>query len=286
VSRGGLTADLERAMRAARGAGELALKGWEGDLAVRHKSPDQPVTIVDIAADRLLHEVLLRGRPDDGWLSEESHDSPDRLQRRRVWIVDPIDGTRSYVARRPEFTISIGLADAGEIVLGIVFNPATGELFRAIRGQGAFLDDAGGTRRLSVRAMANGRGLLLASRREIRDGEFEPFREDWDIAPLGSTAYKLARIAAGEADGVVSRGPKSEWDIAAGVLLVSEAGGRVTDLDGGRPSFNRPLPLVNGIVAGGGVYDRLAEQTRSLVRLERLTDRSPDPLHPGLEVRE
>src|SRR5690606_41703444 len=111
--------DLARAIRAARAACEPALKGWERDLGGRQKSPGQPVTLVDIAADRLLHEVLLHGRPDDGWLSEESADAADRLRRRRVWIVDPIDGTRSYVARRPEFTISIGLAVDGEIVLGV-----------------------------------------------------------------------------------------------------------------------------------------------------------------------
>jgi myo-inositol-1(or 4)-monophosphatase len=274
--------DLDRAIRGAKAAGELALRGWEHDLEVRQKAPGQPVTLVDLAADRLLHDVLLSGGSDDGWLSEESADAADRLRRRRVWIVDPIDGTRSYVARRPEFTISIGLAVGDEVVLGIVFNPATEELFRAIRGEGAWVDDASGTRRLAVRS-GEGRGLLLASRGEIRDREVEPFLAEWDVAPLGSTAYKLARVAAGEADGFVSRGPKSEWDIAAGVLLVTEAGGRVTDLDGRPPRFNQPLPEVGGIVAAGGVYDRLSVQTRGLAKLARLTDRAGDPLHPGLK---
>lgn len=287
MSGGHYAADLALAARAAKAAGTLALKGWEGDLDVRLKSPGQPVTIVDVAADRLLREVLLRGNPGDGWLSEESADAPDRLHRRRVWIVDPIDGTRSYVAKRPEFTISIGLVEAGNVVLGIVYNPATDELYRAVRGEGAFLDDARGTRPLAVRPpTAAGRGLLLASRGEIRALEVEPYRDEWDVAPLGSTAYKLARVAAGEADGFVSRGPKSEWDIAAGVLLVAEAGGRVTDLEGRPPRFNQPLPVVAGIVAAGGVYDRLAERTRGLARIERLTHRSPDPLHPGLEGRD
>lgn len=287
MSGGRYAADLALAARAAKAAGELALQGWKRDLDVRLKSPGQPVTLVDLAADRLLQEVLLRGHPDDGWLSEESADAPDRLERRRVWIVDPIDGTRSYVAKRPEFTISIGLVDADEVVLGIVYNPATNELYRAVRGEGAFVDDARGTRRLTVRpAEQPGRGLLLASRGEIRALEVDPYREEWDIAPLGSTAYKLARVAAGDADGFVSRGPKSEWDIAAGVLLVGEAGGRVTDLDGLPPRFNQPLPVVAGIVAAGGVYDRLAERTRALARLERLIDRPPDPLHPGLEGRD
>jgi myo-inositol-1(or 4)-monophosphatase len=275
-------ADRALAIDAARVAGQLALDHWERALDVRHKSADQPVTAADIAVDRLLRARFAEARPDDGWLSEESRDARSRLERNRVWIVDPIDGTRSYIARRPEFTISIALVVAGVPVVGVVCNPATDELYHAVRGGGAVKEHGNTSAALRVRA-APARPLLLASRSEVGAGELEPFRDDWDIALVGSTAYKLARVAAGEADGYVSRGAKSEWDVAAGVLLVQEAGGRATELDGAAARFNRPLPVLRGIVAAGHVYDRLSAIAGALPPLDRLRERPADALHPSLE---
>lgn len=278
-------ADLELAIAAARAGGRIALEHWDRELDVRHKSVDQPVTAGDIAVDRALRAMLADARPDDGWLSEESRDSAERLDRARVWIVDPIDGTRSYVARKPEFTISVALVEDGDPVVGVVYNPATDELYRAVKGGGAVKESAGASARLHV-SRGSERPVLLASRREIEAGELEPFGDEWAFEVLGSTAYKLARTAAAEADGFMSRGPKSEWDVAAGVLLVEEAGGRVTTLDGSRPRFNRPTPVVAGIVAGGDVYDRLFAIVASLPPLARLQRQPADALHPGLEGRD
>jgi myo-inositol-1(or 4)-monophosphatase len=277
--------DLALAIDAARAAGRLALEHWQRALDVRHKAADQPVTAADIAVDRLLRARFADARPDDGWLSEESRDAPARLERGRVWVVDPIDGTRSYIARRPEFTISIALVVAGAPVVGVVCNPATDELYHAVRGGGAAKEQGGTNAPLRVRP-APARPLLVASRSEVAAGELEPFGDDWDIAVVGSTAYKLARVAAGEADGYLSRGAKSEWDVAAGVLLVQEAGGRATELDGTPARFNRPLPVLRGIVAAGDVYDRLSAIAGALPPLDRLRERPADALHPGLEGRD
>lgn len=253
-------ADLDVAKAAARLAGRVAMRHFRRPLLVEYKTTDQPVTRADLDADDVLREHLLSARPDYGWLSEESPDGPDRMGRRRVWIVDPIDGTRSFIAGRPEFAVSVGLAEDGVAVVGIVFNPATDELFHAVLGDGAHIDVGGaGARRLVVSGQ-DGAGpvTVLASRSEIRAGDFRGAPPSWQVQPLGSTAYKLARVAAGAADVFVSRGPKSEWDVCAGTLLVAEAGGRTTDLAGGASRFNRATPLMQGILATNGALHESA----------------------------
>jgi myo-inositol-1(or 4)-monophosphatase len=269
----GVAADVALAIDAARRAGEVVMRYFGRDLVVEHKSPGQPLTEADLAADALLRELLTGARPDYGWLSEETVDGPDRLERERVWIVDPIDGTRSFIAGHPEFTISIGLAERGRPTAGVVYNPARDELFHATRGGGAFLSADGGT----ARPLRVGNGAIddqlkmLASRSEIAAGEFDPFHGGWRIEPVGSTAYKLARIAAGSADAYLSRGPKSEWDICAGVLLVAEAGGRVTDLSNREPRFNGADPYVHGLIAtNGALHESLLLRIAELPHSTRL----------------
>jgi len=246
--------DLELAVRAARAAGESILRAYRVEQEVRYKSADQPVTEADLAADRILHRVLLGERPDYGWLSEETADSPERLRRPRLWVVDPIDGTNSFVLGRPEFAVCVGLVDEGRAVLGVVHNPVTGEVFSAVEGGGAFRDGAP----IHVSSVSRGESpRVVASRWEMRRGEFEAFAE-WRVEPLGSTAYKMCRVAEGGAEAFVSRGPKAEWDVCAAVVIVREAGGRVTRLDGSAPAFNQAEPQWRGIAASNGlVHDEL-----------------------------
>jgi myo-inositol-1(or 4)-monophosphatase len=282
-------ADVVLAIDAARRAGEVVMRFFGRDLPVAYKAPEQPLTEADLAADTLLRELLLGARPEYGWLSEETRDRPDRLTSRRVWIVDPIDGTRSFIAKRPEFAISIGLVHDGTPIVGVVYNPARDELFHAVRGGGAFVvrgDTAPVRLRVGARELRNG-VTMLASRSEIAAGEFDAFRDEWRIQPAGSTAYKLAGIAESQGDAFVSRGPKSEWDICAGVLLVSEAGGRATDLSGAAAQFNCADPYVHGMLATNGtLHDALLARIRQLPVSERLRERTRDPLHPGLEKGE
>jgi myo-inositol-1(or 4)-monophosphatase len=259
--------DLDLAIRAARRAGELVMRYFRTDLDVSMKAPDQPLTKADLEADELLKEELARARPSYGWLSEETADNPDRLGCSRVWIVDPIDGTRSFIAGRPEFAVSVGLVEDGAVIAGVVYNPARDELYRAALHDGAFLEDGvGPARRLHV---AHGRvGMpptVLASRSEIRAGDFDALGAGWAVQPMGSTAYKLALVAAGHADAFLSRGPKSEWDICAGALIVAEAGGRTTDLSGRARAFNQPDTEMNGILGtSGAVHDELLRRAVAL----------------------
>lgn len=250
-----IRADLELALSATREAGQAVMGWFRTDAEVRHKSPDQPVTDADLRADAILWERLRGARPDYGWLSEESADHPDRLDRRRVWIVDPIDGTRSFIAGYREFAVSVALVEEGRPVVGVLYNPATEDVLWATRGGGAFRvrQWAGGVAGAVSLRLADPepgeRPAILASRSELAGGEFEVFATAWLIRPLGSTAWKLAGVAAGLGHGYLSRGPKSEWDVAAGALVVEEAGGVVTDLRGERPVYNRRDPYVHGILA-------------------------------------
>jgi myo-inositol-1(or 4)-monophosphatase len=253
-----LAADLALAVRAARAAGVVVMAAFGTEQEVTHKSPDQPLTQADLAADAMLKHQLLGSRPGYGWLSEETADTPARLACEWVWIVDPIDGTNSFVAGRPEFAISIGLARRGEVLLGVVYNPASDELFSAVRGQGAYKrvgasgrdEGSGAPREERLRIVAPPeRATIAASRSEIQRGELESFMSAHDILPTGSTAYKLAKVAAGEAHIYLSRGPKSEWDLCGGDLVVTEAGGKVTDLAGATLQYNRRDPHITGVVA-------------------------------------
>jgi len=242
-----LNTDLELAVTAARAAGEAVMRYFRRDPEVRYKEPDQPVTEADLEADRLLRSLLVGARPAYGWLSEETADSPERLGKRRVWVVDPIDGTRSFVEGRPEFSLSIGLADAGRAVLGVVYNPATGELYHALAGGGAFRN--GEPIRVAGDAAGGERQVLLASRTEIGRGQLDPFKEAWEVSPLGSTAYKIARVADGSAAVFLSGGPKAEWDVCGGDVILREAGGVLTDYAGREPAYNRPDPRRRGVIA-------------------------------------
>ncbi|MFW6183260.1 MAG: 3'(2'),5'-bisphosphate nucleotidase CysQ [Chloroflexota bacterium] len=241
---------LAQTVHITRAAGDVIMRFYRSSFDVRDKMPDNPVTDADFAADNLLKERLLALLPQAGWLSEETVDNPERLDKELVWVVDPLDGTKEFVMGIPEFSVSVALVQNGEPLLGVIFNPASGELYTAARGQGLRFNDGAGS--VSDRTSLQG-AVVDASRSEWKRGEFDPFKEMVTVNVMGSIAYKLARVAAGQADATWSRGPKNEWDICAGALLVQEAGGRCVDLNGDLFTFNRPAgPKVNGIIADNG----------------------------------
>jgi myo-inositol-1(or 4)-monophosphatase len=247
------------AQDAVRNAGRVILSYYTSQYAVRQKSPDNPVTTADIAANQVLRETLLGAFPEAGWLSEESADDPSRLPRETVWIVDPIDGTKEFIQGIDEFVVVVALVIRQQVALAVTYNPVRQELLHAIRGHGAFCDG----RRLQVTATDRlQNAVTLASRSECGRGEFERFKDVLTVRPLGSVANKLAQVAQGTGDMMFSLVPKNEWDICAGTLLIAEAGGRVTDRQGQPFLFNQPDTLRTGIVATNG---RLHEQVLRLI---------------------
>ena len=227
--------DLALIVEAAYAAGELALTLRDQGLDVDFKAGNSPVTNADLAADTLLKTRLRLSRPDYGWLSEESADGPGRLSRRRVFVVDPIDGTRAFLSGRKEWCVSLAIVEDGRPIAAAVYAPVIGALFRAIAGGGADLN--GG--RLDIGRRQGLAGARLAGPRRFAG----PVAEAVGL-PLAavrfvpSLAYRLALVASGEVDAAISGPNAHDWDIAAADLLVHEAGGVFTDLDGDAPRYN------------------------------------------------
>jgi myo-inositol-1(or 4)-monophosphatase len=240
-----------------------------GAIETEYKIGHDPVTEADRAVDAVLRQNLLRN--GEGWLSEETADNPARLDKERVWIVDPLDGTREFVQGLPEFCVSIGLAEDGKPVAGGIYNPATQETFLGSVDTGVLYN--GRPARPSQRKTLEG-AVILASRSEVKRGEWKPFEgQSFQIKALGSVAYKLALVSAGLADVTFTLTPKNEWDVVAGAALVLSAGGFVSTLEKSSLLANRRDPLLSGLLASGPYlkeqvvaltdpYVRLAEHSR------------------------
>ncbi len=243
--------ELEVAVEAARKAA-LAIRAIhdQDDFAVQMKSDGRgPLTEADLAANRILIATLTAAFPEDGLLSEESRDDGARLGKRRVWIIDPLDGTREFTLRVPEFVVSVGLVVDGAPTLGVLCNPLTGELFTGIVGQGAWYD--GAPAHTTDRDSLDG-ARLLVSRSEHGKGWFDAYKDRTTLEPMGSVAYKLGLVGVGRADATFTPKPRNEWDLAAGVAIVLAGGGRATDGTGQPYRFNQADPLHVGVCASNG----------------------------------
>jgi myo-inositol-1(or 4)-monophosphatase len=241
--------ELETALAAAREAGAILLRHWTDDLRHWEKSDDNPVTRADLEADQAIGARLRAALPGDAVLSEETVADPLRLRARRVWIVDPMDGTKEFIGKIPEFGVSIALVEDGEPVVGVIHNPAAATTVWATRGGGTFRDGVR-VRVSSVARLAD--AVVIASRTEIKRDQFAPYA-GWfrELRPVGSIAWKLACIASGEGDLNVSVAPKNEWDVCAGDLLVREAGGVYVAFDGSRRRYNQQKTLIDAGMAAG-----------------------------------
>jgi myo-inositol-1(or 4)-monophosphatase len=250
--------ERERAVAeaAAREAGAIVKRYYEKPIEQVAKTDkgagreENWLTQADSESDDLLKSRLLGAFPDYGWLSEETRDSPERLTKQRVWIVDPLDGTREFTLRVPEFCVCVALVENGRPVVGVEYNPATDRLYSAALGAGTTLNSA--PARVSATehvALAQ----VLASRSEDKRGEWDPFKQYCHVVLTGSVAFKLAELSVGNGDATFTLTPKNEWDICAGTILVEEAGGKVTGLEGEPLVFNQKSPLRPGMIASNRV---------------------------------
>jgi myo-inositol-1(or 4)-monophosphatase len=238
---------LKRIQEALQAAREVFARFTPGAIETEYKVGHDPVTQADRSLDVVLRKALLR--EGEGWLSEESVDDPVRLQRSRVWVVDPLDGTREFVTGIPEFCASVGFVEDGRPVAGGIYNPATDETFLGSIDSGVTYN--GKPARPSQRTTLDG-ALVLASRSEVKRGEWKAFENGvFKLRPMGSVAYKLALVSAGLADITFTLTPKNEWDVVAGVALVKSAGGFVSTLEKSDLMANRRNPLLSGLLASG-----------------------------------
>ena len=255
-----LKADLDLLERATSAAADLVMGYFQRDPKSWKKNDVSPVSEADLASDALLNELLMGARPDYGWLSEETEDSQHRLSCQNVWVVDPIDGTNAFLQGKSDFTVCAGLVRDGQAVAGVVVNPVNKQVFKALRGEGAWLNDM-------LLAVPTGTGLEEArylGRRNVAKPE------RWQGDPpknkpgyIGSLAYQLCVVAMGRWDAAISVSGLHEWDIAAAGLILSEAGGVVTDQRGEPLRYNEALPLIDGMIAAGPALHE--EIRRSLI---------------------
>ena len=255
-----MTRDAALLTDAVREAGALALSLFRTELKNWTKGASSPVSEADIRVNDLLESRLRAATPDYGWLSEESVDDEARLGKRLTWIVDPIDGTRGYLAGREDWCVSVALVEDATPVLAAVFVPVSNEFFFAVRGQGAVLNDA------PVRATA---GAELDFSRVAGP---KPLVERLNAASgdtvlhprIGSLALRLCRVAHGGLEAAFAGGQSRDWDLAAANLIVQEANGNMTALSGDPILYNR-REVTHGMLVAAGRYRhaRIVEHFRN-----------------------
>lgn len=259
-------ADGRLLAEAAREAGALIVSHRERPYRKWDKGGGAPVTDADLAADALLRERLMGARPAYGWISEETADDTSRLSRPSVFIVDPLDGTAGFIRGKNDFTVSLAVVREGLPTAACVFNPVLDELFVAVRGGGATLNgDA-----ISVSRQDTLSGCrMLGSRAMFEHPAWSERWPDMALSNPSSIAYRMALVAAGRSDAMLALSEKCDWDIAAGHLLVAEAGGRVSAHDGSDLRYNLPDSIKPSIMcAGERLYDLIHARVAS-IRLPR-----------------
>jgi len=238
--------DLELLTTAARAAGDIAMRYFRNDPERWEKADEQgPVTQADMEVNAALESQLRGARPDYGWMSEESADEPERLSAARVFIIDPIDGTRAFIDGNTAFAHAIAVAEAGRIVAGAVYLPAQDKLYAAAAGQGATLNGAPIAVRRPGRA---GSAQVLSNRAALEPKHWPGGVPDVERVFRPSLAYRLCLVAEGRFDAMVTFRNAWEWDTAAGTLIAAEAGAAVSDGQGREMCFNAPSRAHDGCI--------------------------------------
>lgn len=237
-------------------AGETVLFYYNKNYDIKDKGGDSPVTEADIVSN----DIILAGlkKYDYGILSEESAFDNSRLRKKRVWVIDPLDGTKDFISKTGEFTIMIGLVEAGDSIFGMVYQPLANRLYYAFRGQGAFLQENDELVRLRVSDMKLGREIRIVSSRFHRsDLEIELAKKlnTKKIITCGSAGLKICRIAEGKVDLNINPSDKmGEWDVCAADIILHEAGGKLTSVSGEKIVYNKKEPRIkNGYMASNGL---------------------------------
>ena len=263
--------ELEVARRLAREAGAILMGFYKGDTNVEWKGYDDPVTAADKAANVMLVRELAKAFPNDAILSEEAEDDKTRLTSDRVWMVDPMDGTKQFIEKLDEFAVMIGLAIKGEPKVGVVYNPATDRMFYAAPGIGAFVEEALTTKRLRVSDLSDSTKMVAAMSRSHHSPTVDAIRQKLGSTGevrSGSVGLKLGLICEGRAHIYIHAGAKTnQWDTCAPEAILKAAGGTITDTSGQPLEYNiSQVRNMNGIIATNGtIHDRVVEVTTAVL---------------------
>ena len=264
--------ELQIARQLAREAGRLILKFYYTQgTHIEWKTPTEPVTYADKAANRLIVDSLRREFPDDGILAEESLDTDRRLSCRRVWVIDPLDGTKEYIKHNGEFSVMIGLAVDGVPVVGAVYQPTTDVLYYASQGHGAFVEREGQTRQVTVSEIASPSEMCMVVSRSHKEPVMEEIRSRLGIGreiESGSVGLKVGRIVERDCDLYIHVSNKTrQWDACAPDIILREAGGVFSDLSGNPIVYNCPDSRNwNGLLASNGrVHDQIVSVTQAAI---------------------
>lgn len=252
-----LTHELPIVEQLVREAGALVADFYANGFEVAWKGANDPVTAADQAANQLLVAGLSRAFPSDGILAEESRDNADRLQRRRVWIIDPLDGTREFVGRIGEFCIMVGLAIEGQAALGVVYQPVADQLYRGIPGLLADVVQQGVRQPLAVSPVADPAQMRLVASRSHRDPLVDAVCRQLGVTqerPCGSVGLKVGLLATGQCDLYIHPAPGlKEWDTCAPEAILRAAGGAISDAWGRPLRYNQvDVRQRQGLVASNG----------------------------------
>ncbi len=259
-----LQRELDVAIRLARQAGDLIMGFYQTGLAVDHKEGDEPVTAADRVADDLIAAGLRDAFSGDGLLTEESADDFLRLEKERVWIVDPLDGTTEFITETGEFAVQIALTLRGQPVLGVVYQPVERRLFYAVQGCGAYQVYDGSTARLHVSAKPDPGEMCLVASRAHYSAFIEAARRALGIrqvSRMGSIGLKVGLLVQGACDLYLATNVAKEWDICAPHALILEAGGVLTNLCGEPLTYNKAeVAECRGlIVSNGRAHSQIVE---------------------------
>ena len=252
--------DLLFLIEAARGAGRIAARYFRDDPETWDKPDDAgPVTEADLAVNDMLHDRLMDARPDYGWLSEETPEDPARLAASRVFVIDPIDGTRAFIEGSSAFSHSLAVVEDGVVIAAVVYLPIRGKLYAASLGGGATLND------MAVHA-SDARHFheseVLATKHTLGPAHWPNGVPEVTRAYRPSLAYRMALVGEGRFDAMMTFRATWEWDIAAGSLIITEAGGMATDAVGQGLRFNSATPKVDGVLAGAPALHSALLQAR------------------------
>jgi myo-inositol-1(or 4)-monophosphatase len=257
-----MTSDLGILRHVAIEAGTLALRIRKKGLKIKNKPGGSPVSNGDLEANRVIREFLRAARPDYGWLSEEDPDTPERLTKKRVFVIDPIDGTSAYIKDREFWSVSVAVVEDGKAISGVVYAPSLDQMYDAEAGKGATLNG----KPIRVSGCSDEAGCTMLGAKAMFDHDsWQPPWPPMRVEQRNSIAYRMCIVASGEFDACLAPSMKHDWDLAAGDVIMREAGGLATDHKGQAFVYNKPTPTQVALVcAGPALHARLIERVNHI----------------------